>query len=161
MKVYKIVAYVQSDIKRKDGSMYEEMIRGKFIQYQHDEIMGKIEWERGNDHPSLKGYSFIKGLFVDKTKLIFVEITEDKHEKGFCFKDINEIGYHDYESDWLGGLFCGDSIFWKAYASVEEETEIGNTVECLETEYQQFCEGLDDWKMYLFKNIQKLRDFIE
>ena len=157
MEVYKIVAYVQSDIKRKDGSMHEEMICGKFIQYEHDEIMGKIDWERGLQ----KGYSFIKGLFVDKTKLIFVEITEDKHEKGFCFKNINEIGYHDYESDWLGGLFCGDSIFWTVYASVEQETELENAVECLETEYQQFCEGLSDWKLYLFQNIQKLRDFIE
>lgn len=161
MDIYKFVGYVQSNEKRRDGSFYEEMICGQFIQKENDEIIGKIEWDRGNEYPSQKGYSFIKGLFIDQTKLIFVEITEDKKEKGFCFYDINEIGYYDGESDWLGGLFCGDSIFWKAYASVEKEDDIEGFAEKLEVDFKQFCDGLDDWKMMLFKYVQDLRDFVE
>lgn len=161
MEVYKISGYAKSDIKLRSGGMYEEPFEGHFVQLENDEIIGKITWERTNEYPSLtKGYSFIKGLFIDKKQLIFVEMTEVKKAKGFCFKDINEVGHFDHEEDWLCGLFSGETPFWDAYISVEQQNDAEELAQQLQKSFEEFCERLDDWKMFKFEHVQRLRDFI-
>lgn len=161
MVVYKIDGYAKSDIKLRDGGFYEEPFRGHFIQLENDEIIGKITWERERERSSLtKGYSFIKGLFVDKKKLIFVEITEEQKAKGFCFKNVNEVGDYDREEDWLCGLFSGELPFWDAYISIEEQEDTNGLTERLHEEFDAFCTGLSEWKLLTFKYVQDLRTFI-
>ena len=163
MAVYKISGYAQHPYITRDGELLKEPFQGHFVQHENDEIIGRIEWERecGFPYSSLrKGFSFIKGLFVDKTKLIFVEMTDEEIAKGFCFENINEKGYHDYEEDFLGGLFCGDTSFWATYISVEEVIDSDETAENLETGFRRFCEGLSDGRKRMFKHVQKLRDLI-
>lgn len=162
MEVYKIEGNVKIDIELLSGGVYEELFRGYFIQLENDEIIGRIEWERENEYPFLtKGYSFIKGLFIDKKQLIFVEITEIKRAKGFCFKDVNEVGYYDREEDWLCGLFSGELPFWDAYIKVEEQADTEGLAEQLKEGFKAFCERLSDWQMFKFEHIQKLKEFIK
>ena len=164
MAVYKISGYAQHPWRTIDGKIVTEPFEGYFVQQDNDEVIGRIEWVRY--YPKYrfpnKGYSFIKGLFVDKIKLIFVEITEEEEiAKGFCFENINEKGYHDYEEDWLDGLFGGDTSFWDAYISVEEVVDSSETAENLETGFKHFCEGLSDGRMRMFNHVQKLRSLIQ
>lgn len=162
MKVYKIEGFARSDMKLRTGGLYEEPFRGHFMQKENDEIIGKITWERTNEYPSLtKGYSFIKGLFIDKKQLIFVEMTEVKRAKGFCFKDVNEVGHFDREEDWLCGLFSGELPFWDAYISVEEQEDTDGLAGQLEEGFKTFCESLNDWQLFKFEHVQRLRDFIK
>lgn len=110
------------------------------------------------------GNSFIKGLFIDNQKLIFVEISKELrtvqeikyHQKrGYAFKDINGIG--EYSEDDMEGIFAwtdGDAVI--QLTEVVDQGQIAN----IEKQYKEFYQGLNDWDRFCFNNTRKLIEFL-
>lgn len=133
------------------------------------EFEGHFVKQEGNDdiigiNRDIVGNSFIKGLFVNNQKLIFVEISEELrvipnlkyHQKrGYVFKDINQIG--EYSEDDMEGIFAwtdGNAVI--QLAEVADQVQIAN----IEKQHKEFYQGLDDWDRFFFNNTRKLTDFL-
>lgn len=133
------------------------------------EFEGYFVKQEGNDdiigiNRDIVGNSFIKGLFIDSQKLIFVEMSEEMrtvsgtkyHQKrGYAFKDINRIG--EYSEDDMEGIFA-----WTDGNAVLQLTEVTNQVQIanIEKQYKEFYQGLDDWDRFTFDSTRKLTDFL-
>lgn len=110
------------------------------------------------------GNSFLKGLFIDNQRLIFVEISEEMrvtrgikyHQKrGYAFKDINEIG--KYSEDDMEGIFA----WTDRYATIQlNEINDLNQIQAIEKQYKEFYEKLDNFDKFFFDNSQELTDFL-
>lgn len=110
------------------------------------------------------GNSFIKGLFIDNQKLIFVEIAEELrsvqeikyHQKrGYAFKDINGIG--QYSENDMEGIFA-----WTDGNAVIQLTEVADQIQIanIEKQHKEFYQGLDEWDRFFFNNTGELTDFL-
>lgn len=133
------------------------------------EFKGYFVKQEGSDdiigiNRDIVGNSFIKGLFIDNQKLIFVEISEELrvipglkyHQKrGYAFKDINGIG--EYSENDMEGIFAwtdGDAVI--QLAEVADQVQIAN----IEKQHKEFYQGLDDWDRLSFDNTRELADFL-
>lgn len=113
---------------------------------------------------NIVGNSFIKGLFIDNLKLIFVEMSEEMravrgikyHQKGgYVFKDINGIG--KYSENDMEGIFAWTDGY--AVIQLNEITDL-DQVQVIEKQYKEFYQGLDDWDRFFFNNTRELTDFL-
>ena len=134
------------EFSRKKTVVFE----GYFVRRGKSEIVG-INCENGEAR-------FIKGLFINCTQLIFVEIATDKRSKaGYAFKNVKKAGiYSPY--DWLSGIFSGDddisaNIQVKMLWDLEKIKEI-------ERKFEAFYRELDDFDKYFFDTTYKLTDYL-
>lgn len=110
------------------------------------------------------GNNFLKGLFIDNQKLIFVEVAKEMrivrdgsyHQKGgYAFKDINKIG--KYSKDDMEGIFAWtDGYVVIQLSEVDDHTPI----QIIERQYEQFYEILDDYERFYFDDSKMLRKFL-
>lgn len=149
MNIFKFSGNVKEMTTRRTEATVREF-HGEFIQEENDEIIGIMD----------NGSSIIKGLFIDNIQLIFIEITSDGHVRGYAFKDINKTGYFD-KCDWLCGLFSGEGGEEKTEIKIDEEEYSRLQLGKIKNTFKRVYESQDDWNQYYFKNVQKLRDFID
>lgn len=124
---------------------------GYFVKQGKNEIVG-INNENG------EGY-FIKGLFINYTHLIFVEMTAKERRRGFAFNDIKELGFYSKE-DWLAGLFSDESDEMPANIQIKRVINSRETKNLVK-KFQKFYESLDDFDQYFFDTTQQLKDYLK
>lgn len=127
---------------------------GYFVKKGKNEIVG-INKENGEDY-------FIKGLFINYTQLIFVEMTakeKRRRKRGFAFNDTKEIGCYSKE-DWLAGLFSGESDERPAHIQIKKVIDSRKTKDLLKR-FQEFYESLDDFYQDFFDTTQQLKRYLK
>ena len=148
MKVFKF-----SGTSNNMYGTYRNEFSGYFIKQVNDEIIGTMHGEEGD--------AFIKGLFINNSQLIFIEMTTIKNGiYGYSFNNINEVGLYDI-CDWLSGLFSGELERIEARIKIEETADFDGMNKEIEKNFQSFYESLDDWEKYYFEHVQKLREYLD
>ena len=135
------------EFSRKKNVLFE----GYFVRRGKSEIVG-INCENGEAQ-------FIKGLFINCTQLIFVEIATDKRSKaGYAFKNVKKAGiYSPY--DWLSGVFSGDDDDISANIQVKRWWN-SKKIKEIERKFEDFYKELNDFDKYFFDTTYKLTDYL-
>lgn len=135
------------EFSRKKNVLFE----GYFVRRGKSEIVG-INCENGEAR-------FIKGLFINCTQLIFVEIATDKRSKaGYAFKNVKKAGiYSPY--DWLSGVFSGDDDDISANIQVKRWWN-SKKIKEIERKFEDFYKELNDFDKYFFDTTYKLTDYL-
>lgn len=135
------------EFSRKKTVVFE----GYFVRRGKSEIVG-INCENGESR-------FIKGLFINYTQLIFIEIAANKRSKtGYAFKNVKKAGiYSPY--DWISGVFSGDDDDISANIQVKRWWD-SKKIKEIERKFEYFYKELDDFDKYFFDTTYKLTEYL-